>query len=166
MCLAVRSQDRMIDDAGWRHPAIDIVKRAIHETQVFVDCLRGSPRREQHVPRGTALHRAPTKGVVERLPVCPSVRRCGRYMGFCSLSKSNLYTDREVRLVPQGAVRASADVLSAENREGMGQRLPTEGQGTGYAQKGLSSSGSDQAREGRLVDALAARGDEGRGTLR
>jgi hypothetical protein len=33
-------------------------------------------------------------------------------------------------------------------------------------QKGLSSSGSDQAREGRLVDALAARGDEGRGTLR
>jgi len=30
----------------------------------------------------------------------------------------------------------------------------------------LSSSGSDQAREGRLVDALAARGDEGRDTLR
>jgi len=35
---------------------------------------------------------------------------------------------------------------------------PTEG--------GLPSSGSDQARKGRLVDALAARGDEGRGTLR
>ena len=32
--------------------------------------------------------------------------------------------------------------------------------------KGLSSSGSDQAREGRLVDALAVRGDEGRDTLR
>jgi hypothetical protein len=31
---------------------------------------------------------------------------------------------------------------------------------------GLSVSGSDQAREGRLVDALAARGDEGRDTLR
>jgi hypothetical protein len=30
----------------------------------------------------------------------------------------------------------------------------------------LSVSGSDQAREGRLVDALAARGDEGRDTLR
>jgi hypothetical protein len=30
----------------------------------------------------------------------------------------------------------------------------------------LSSSGSDQAREGRLVDALAVRGDEGRDTLR
>ena len=29
-----------------------------------------------------------------------------------------------------------------------------------------SLSGSDQAREGRLVDALAARGDEGRDTLR
>ena len=32
--------------------------------------------------------------------------------------------------------------------------------------RGLSVSGSDQAREGRLVDALAARGDEGRDTLR
>ena len=30
----------------------------------------------------------------------------------------------------------------------------------------LSFSGSNQAREGRLVDALAARGDEGRDTLR
>ena len=33
-------------------------------------------------------------------------------------------------------------------------------------EKGLALSGSDQAREGRLVDALAARGDEGRDTLR
>ena len=33
-------------------------------------------------------------------------------------------------------------------------------------QRGLALSGSDQAREGRLVDALAARGDEGRDTLR
>ena len=32
--------------------------------------------------------------------------------------------------------------------------------------KGMSSSGSNQAREGRLVDALAVRGDEGRDTLR
>ena len=30
----------------------------------------------------------------------------------------------------------------------------------------LSLTGSNQAREGRLVDALAARGDEGRDTLR
>jgi hypothetical protein len=30
----------------------------------------------------------------------------------------------------------------------------------------LTISGSDQAREGRLVDALAVRGDEGRDTLR
>ena len=30
----------------------------------------------------------------------------------------------------------------------------------------LSLSGSNQAREGRLVDALAVRGDEGRDTLR
>ena len=30
----------------------------------------------------------------------------------------------------------------------------------------LTFSGSDQAREGRLVDALAVRGDEGRDTLR
>ena len=34
------------------------------------------------------------------------------------------------------------------------------------APRDLSVSGSDQAREGRLVDALAARGDEGRDTLR
>jgi hypothetical protein len=33
-------------------------------------------------------------------------------------------------------------------------------------QSGLSLSGSNQAREGRLVDALAVRGDEGRDTLR
>ena len=32
--------------------------------------------------------------------------------------------------------------------------------------KDLSSSGSNQAREGRLVNALAVRGDEGRDTLR
>ena len=32
--------------------------------------------------------------------------------------------------------------------------------------RSLSSSGSNQAREGRLVDALAVRGDEGRDTLR
>ena len=31
---------------------------------------------------------------------------------------------------------------------------------------GLFCSGSDQAQEGRLVDALAIRGDEGRDTLR
>ncbi len=30
----------------------------------------------------------------------------------------------------------------------------------------LSLSGTNQAREGRLVDALAVRGDEGRDTLR
>ena len=32
--------------------------------------------------------------------------------------------------------------------------------------RSLSSSGSNQAREGRLVDALAVRGDEGRDNLR
>ena len=36
----------------------------------------------------------------------------------------------------------------------------------GLASESLSFSGSNQAREGRLVDALAARGDEGRDTLR
>ena len=34
------------------------------------------------------------------------------------------------------------------------------------ASESLSFSGSNQAREGRLVDALAVRGDEGRDTLR
>jgi hypothetical protein len=32
--------------------------------------------------------------------------------------------------------------------------------------QGLAFSGSNQARKGRLVDALAVRGDEGRDTLR
>ena len=32
--------------------------------------------------------------------------------------------------------------------------------------KGLALPGSNQARKGRLVDALAVRGDEGRDTLR
>ena len=36
----------------------------------------------------------------------------------------------------------------------------------GGLRRSLSSSGSNQAREGRLVDALAVRGDEGRDTLR
>ena len=37
----------------------------------------------------------------------------------------------------------------------------------GYdASYGLALSGSNQARKGRLVDALAVRGDEGRDTLR
>ena len=37
---------------------------------------------------------------------------------------------------------------------------------TGGLGRSLASSGSNQAREGRLVDALAVRGDEGRDTLR
>ena len=36
----------------------------------------------------------------------------------------------------------------------------------GVTSASLSFSGSNQAREGRLVDALAVRGDEGRDTLR
>ena len=36
----------------------------------------------------------------------------------------------------------------------------------GVGQLSLSFSGSNQARKGRLVDALAVRGDEGRDTLR
>ena len=44
-------------------------------------------------------------------------------------------------------------------------RLPLLGEEVRYT-KGLSSSGSNQAREGRLVNALAVRGDEGRDTLR
>ena len=37
---------------------------------------------------------------------------------------------------------------------------------SGAVQASLAFSGSNQAREGRLVDALAVRGDEGRDTLR
>ena len=42
----------------------------------------------------------------------------------------------------------------------------TAGRRLHVAKGSLSSSGSDQAREGRLVDALAVRGDEGRVSLR
>jgi hypothetical protein len=46
------------------------------------------------------------------------------------------------------------------------QRLDKQDSKSGTAGSGLASTGSDQAHEGRLVDALAIRGDEGRGTLR
>ena len=39
-------------------------------------------------------------------------------------------------------------------------------EGVAASDRGPALSGSDQAREGRLVNALAARGDEGRDTLR
>ena len=77
MCLAVRSQDRMLDDAGSRHPAFDIVKRAIHETAGPRGCL-GVPPGESRMFREERPAPRPDQGVVERLPVCPSVRQCGR----------------------------------------------------------------------------------------
>ena len=50
--------------------------------------------------------------------------------------------------------------MTSDQEEGAGR--------TSLAPRGasLALSGSDQAREGRLVDALAVRGDEGRDTLR
>ena len=49
------------------------------------------------------------------------------------------------------------------DRIGRRVRIKVERRG---CRRSLSSSGSNQAREGRLVDALAVRGDEGRDTLR
>ena len=46
------------------------------------------------------------------------------------------------------------------------QCRPELTKGPGGLGRSQSSSGSNQAREGRLVDALAVRGDEGRDTLR
>ena len=43
---------------------------------------------------------------------------------------------------------------------------PFQAATTGKTGESLALSGSNQARKGRLVDALAARGDEGRDTLR
>jgi hypothetical protein len=48
----------------------------------------------------------------------------------------------------------------------MGSKLLIDPAGRVVQATGRTRSGSDQAREGRLVDALAARGDEGRDTLR
>jgi hypothetical protein len=42
----------------------------------------------------------------------------------------------------------------------------TPGRWPGSQDRGLALPGSNQARKGRLVDALAVRGDEGRDTLR
>jgi hypothetical protein len=58
------------------------------------------------------------------------------------------YTNRFVVLHEPGGAASNAMTLGKA-------RLPS-----------LAFPGSDQARKGRLVDALAARGDEGRGTLR
>jgi hypothetical protein len=75
---------------------------------------------------------------------------------------------RGFALVLRGrGVQAKAVFPSLCTDRGVGEiqhliRIPDPGTETG----GLSSSGSDQAHEGRLVNALAIRGDEGRGTLR
>ena len=55
-----------------------------------------------------------------------------------------------------------------EPDRGMGKYAFDSGKLAAGTQKacGRALSGSNQAREGRLVDALAARGDEGRDTLR
>ena len=47
-----------------------------------------------------------------------------------------------------------------------GKQRPEDRFLAAYAAGSLALSGSNQARKGRLVDALAARGDEGRDTLR
>jgi hypothetical protein len=70
-----------------------------------------------------------------------------------------LQGERESMLLIQdrGFTRTSVELCrapSSSRRKAVGQ------------QTSLALSGSNQAREGRLVDALAARGDEGRDTLR
>ena len=107
--------------------------------------------------------------------VCPSVGGpggAGRRVrgGVCIQVK---YTNQMSR----GLTRPGAGKCMT-SRSGRTSREAVRGQGEGATQKGaliglassrvepLSVSGSDQAREGRLVDALAARGDEGRDTLR
>ena len=67
---------------------------------------------------------------------------------------------------PGGAGSNDFRTRAKKRRAAALRRESAEGQTKGARERGLSSSGSDQAREGRLVDALAARGDEGRGTLR
>ena len=51
-------------------------------------------------------------------------------------------------------------------RMGVGKYTAFDTGKTASRNWGLALSGSNQARKGRLVDALAVRGDEGRDTLR
>ena len=81
---------------------------------------------------------------------------------FCS--KSSTLTECSLSLPGRGAGKCMTSDWSVR-----AERLREDGEwrrDKGSAARDLSVSGSDQAREGRLVDALAARGDEGRDTLR
>jgi hypothetical protein len=79
---------------------------------------------------------------------------CSRSCRIYSLSKSK-YTNRSRAIGCMGmcTIEQSID----ENQMTSVKKL---------IDVSLSFSGSDQARKGRLVDALAVRGDEGRSTLR
>ena len=78
-----------------------------------------------------------------------------------SRSKSSTLTAASVPRMGAGAER-----MYDFRTEGRRVQRCTGQQWAGTQKAGLALSGSDQAREGRLVDALAARGDEGRDTLR
>ena len=76
--------------------------------------------------------------------------------GKSSLSKSK-YTDRSwLSFVENGGWLKTETLIQGCGLPGVPKGLLA----------GLAFTGSDQAHEGRLVNALAIRGDEGRGTLR
>jgi len=77
------------------------------------------------------------------------------------LSKSSTLTKCD----PQGSQKFQAQSLERESML-LVQKNGSHEPAWAVASESLSFSGSNQAREGRLVDALAARGDEGRDTLR
>ena len=64
-----------------------------------------------------------------------------------------------------GKYAFGSEECARTNQPGLADAVLMQPKG-GRTDTSLSFSGSNQAREGRLVDALAARGDEGRDTLR
>ena len=130
----------------------DIVKRAKHET--LLGRSRVGERRVRRLAAWGCFPRAAKRQDTES-----------------SLSKSMTLTERRPeRPSPVAKATGSSRLPTrAKERVGLSHCPQVARSAVGQArfpQKGPSSSGSDQAREGRLVDALAARGDEGRGTLR
>ena len=137
------------------------------------DCT-GEPRLGFSRPigqlRGSAAFDIVQRDTTSELPI-PRVRGdqlpaglragAGEARQFCS--KSSTLTRVWFRTEPD-------QDASVTNQDGCREKYDFRSQAPEDKRRGSggspASSGSNQAREGRLVDALAARGDEGRDTLR
>ena len=153
----------------------DIVKR---DTIDAVRCLRVSrhpgpvPLRGRHVrsvSRALSCIPAGESGVVQvKYTDHASSRDDAGMYAFGSEKWRGFVTSfhRRARTCPQVAARRQDTNLSSSSRKAVGHQLVLKSPQGGRARDSLAFSGSNQAREGRLVNALAVRGDEGRDTLR